>query len=67
MAERRYTLSEITAAMGDARLSLTREEMAHNSLLRKFIDATTNQLKALPPVDRDAALDKIAEILSPND
>lgn len=62
MTDRRYTLSEITAAMGIALKSLY--VVDEPRMLREFIDLTVGQLKALPfpPPDN---IDKM--FLSPND
>lgn len=55
VAERRYTLHEITGAMGDALKTLSFEERSEQSrVLRLFVDRTVDRLKAAPVAeDRD--------------
>lgn len=53
--ERRYTLHEITGAMGEALKTLSFEERSEQSrVLRLFIDQTVDRLKTAPvPVEVD--------------
>ncbi|MFA5898831.1 MAG: hypothetical protein WC829_06925 [Hyphomicrobium sp.] len=69
MSERRYTLGEITGAMGDAMKALQqRGGVFDGRLMRLFVDDAVMQLKDMPPKPGAAMLDNmIRELVSPND